>query len=314
MTNHLDRELATALAELAAAGPADVVERGDWQTLRETGNAGLAFLSSITPPADGVVRTAFDTETPDGAVIELRWYEPRDRVSGSAVVYAHGGGMILGGLDVYDTLLDWYAAASGVPFLSVDYRLAPESKGREIAEDVYAALEWLRRNGGELGVDAERIAVMGDSGGAAPAAGAAILARNRGLPLAAQILVYPMLDDRNVDPDPSLAETASWSYDDNWTAWTAVLGDLRGGDDVSPVVAPARLDDARGLAPAYVEVGDLDIFRDESIAYAAKLAAAGVPVELHVHRGAPHGFDRIAPHAEVSQRAFADRVRLLRSV
>jgi acetyl esterase/lipase len=313
MTNRLDSEVAAALAELAAAGPTDAAAPGDWRTLRETGNAGLAFLASITPPADGVVRTAFDTETPDGAVIELRWYEPRDRVSGPAVLYAHGGGMILGGLDVYDALLDWYAATSGVPFLSVDYRLAPESQGRSLAEDVYTALEWLRRNAEELGVDAERIAVMGDSGGAAPAAGTAILARDRGLPLAAQLLVHPMLDDRNTDPDPSLAETAPWSYDDNWTAWAAVLGDLR-GDEVPSVVAPARLEDAQGLAPAYIEVGDLDIFRDESIAYAGKLASAGVPVELHVHRGVPHGFDRLAPHAEVSQRAFADRVRLLKGL
>lgn len=312
MTTHLDREVAAALADLAAAGSAPVTARGDWRALREAGNAGLTYLASITPRVEGVTRTAFRAQTPDGADIALRWYRPRQPLGRAAVVYVHGGGMILGGLDSYDTLLDWYAATSGVPLLSVDYRLAPESQAPALAEDVYAALAWLHRNADRLDIDPDRIAVMGDSGGGAPAAGAAILARDRGLALAAQILVYPMLDDRNVEPDAALSETATWTYDDNYTAWSAVLGD--DDRDVSPVVAPARLEEAHDLAPAYIEVGDLDIFRDEAVAFAAKLMAAGVSVELHVHRGAPHGFDRFAPHAEVSRRAFADRVRVLQSL
>lgn len=310
--SRLDPEVAAALAALAAAGPAPVTSRGDWKSLRETGNAGLAYMATITPTSEGVTRTSFHTETPDGATIELRWYEPRERGSRAAVVYAHGGGMILGGLNSYDTLLDWYAATSGVPFLSVDYRLAPEWQGTTLAEDVYAALRWLEQGADRLEVDPARIAVMGDSGGGAVAAGSAILARDRGLPLAEQILIYPMLDDRNTEPDPTLSATATWTYDNNWTAWTAVLGGEP--DDVSPVVAPARLEHAHNLAPAYVEVGDLDIFRDEALAYAAKLAAADVPVELHVHRGAPHGFDRFSPEAGVSQRAFLDRIRVLQSL
>lgn len=140
-------------------------------------------------------------------------------------------------------------------------------------------------------MDRTRIALMGDSGGGGVAAGAAIAARDAGAPVAKQILVYPMLDDRNLEPDPLLASTALWSYDQNYTGWKALLGDALGTAGVSPIAAPARLQDFAGLAPTYIEVGTMDIFRDESIAYAQSLLSAGVDTELHVHRGVPHGYD-----------------------
>jgi acetyl esterase/lipase len=314
--HELDPEVAAALSlvRTGAAAPARVPARGDWRTLRETGNAGQAYMAAITPASQGVTCTSYQAQAPDGARIELRWYQRRDERPGSAVVYAHGGGMILGSLDSYGTLLDWYVSATGVPFLSVAYRLAPESQGTALAEDVYSAIAWLREHAGELGVAGDRIAVMGDSGGGSPAAGAAILARERGVPLARQILIYPMLDDRNTESGTELEAVATWTYDSNWTAWTAVLGSARGTARVPPVAAPARLEDAADLAPAYIEVGDLDIFRDEDIAYAAKLASSRVPIELHVHPGAPHGFDRLAPDAAVTRRAFADRIRTIASL
>ena len=152
---------------------------------------------------------------------------------------------------------------------------------------------------------------MGESGGGAPAAGAAILARERGVPLAGQILIYPMIDDRTTTPDPALVPFMTWTYENNYTAWHAVLGDQLGTDDVSPVAAPGRLTDFAGLAPAYLDVGDLDIFRDETIAYAAGLAAAGVQIELHVHPGAPHGWGRLAPESDSATRARNDRARAI---
>ena len=136
-----------------------------------------------------------------------------------------------------------------------------------------------------------------------------ILARDHGVPLARQILIYPMLDDRNIAPGPIPTALLTWTYDNNFTGWNAALGDKRGTEVVSPVAAPARLTDFVGLAPAYVEVGDLDIFRDESISYAQQLARTGVAIELHVHPGAPHGFERFAPVSSLAQRAMADRTR-----
>jgi acetyl esterase/lipase len=327
MSYELDPELVTvmaALAEQPAATPAPA--RGDWKALRQAGEHGQAYLATLVPLSSGVQTATFHTTSNDGAPIELRWYtatgQARARAAqqpeagpGPAVVYAHGGGMVMGTLDLYDEVISWYVGQTGVPFLSVGYRRAPdEGTGTTLAEDVFAGLTWLRGHASELGVDPARVAVMGDSGGGAPAAGAAILARDRGVALARQMLVYPMLDDRNQTPDPERAPYLTWTYDDNYTAWSAVLGDQLGASDVEPVAAPARLENYKGLAPAYIDVGDLDIFRDEDIAYAQNLARAGVPVELHVHPGVPHGWDRFAPDATSARRAMADRARAVASI
>jgi len=319
MSYELDPELVpvlAALAQRAAAVPAP--GREDWKALRASGELGQAYLATLVPPSTGVRAATFHATSGDGASIELRWYTtavlagPGQNGTGPAVVYAHGGGMVLGTLDLYDTLIAWYVAETGVPFLSVGYRRAPdEGRGTTLAEDVFAALGWLLAHAGELGVDPARVAVMGDSGGGAPAAGAAILARDRGVPLARQILVYPMLDDRNQVPGPVPAACLTWSYDNNYTAWQAVLGDRLGTGGVPPAAAPARLADHAGLPPAHIDVGDLDIFRDEDIAYAQNLARAGVPVELHVHPGAPHGWDRFAPGSRSARQAMADRARVI---
>jgi acetyl esterase/lipase len=273
-------------------------------------------MATLTPASSGVITSSFSTPTSDGEdEIELRWYTKDGTVSASAVVYTHGGGMIAGSIDLYDEVVSWYVAETGVPFLSVGLRLGPEaSTSTTMAEDVFSGLTWLIDHAPDLGVDPARIAVMGDSGGGGPTAGAAILARDRGVPLAKQILVYPMLDDRTTTPGPIPESLITWGYDNNYTGWFTLLGDEVGTDSVSPVAAPARLVDFAALASAYIEVGDLNIFRDECIAYAAGLAGAGVPVELHVHPGAPHGFERFVPHAGVSQRAMADRVRAVAAI
>jgi acetyl esterase/lipase len=309
----LDPEIAAALAPMAAAATgAPVIERGDWRALRHSANTNLAFLATLAPPvAEQVQIRSLSITVDDGAEIAVRWYARGDQRPGSAVVYAHGGGMIAGNLDVYDRVIAEYVAATGVPFLSVDYRLAPEAQGPRPARDVFAALVWLHEQASELGLRPERIAIMGDSGGGGVAASAAIIARDRGLGPARQILIYPMLDDRNLAGDAAREPFLSWTYDMNFTGWSARLGEQFGADDVAPEAAAARLTDFRSLAPAYIEVGDLDIFRDENLAYAQRLAAASVPIELHVHPGSPHGFERFAPHSQLAQRAMRDRLRTI---
>ena len=324
MGYELDPELVPVLAALAqraaAAGRAGAAgrpggaaapPRGDWKALRLAGEAGQAYLATLVPPSSGVRTSTHFATAPDGAAIELRRYAKPGSAPGSAVVYAHGGGMIMGSLDLYDEVIGWYVDQTGVPFVSVGYRRAPEGTGTALAEDVFAGLAWLVSQAGELGPDPGRIAVMGDSGGGGLAAGAAILARDRGVTLARQILVYPMLDDRNQTPDPALAPYLTWTWDDNFTAWSAVLGEDLGTSAVSPIAAPARLADYRGLAPAYIDVGDLDIFRNEDLSYSWSLAQAGVPLELHLHPGAPHGWERFAPYSGSARRALADRARVI---
>ena len=278
---------------------------------------GLAAIDARLPEHAEIERVNDVATSHDGAD-DRRALVPARRpdhapTAGPAVVYLHGGGMILASVDLYDRLVAGYVAETGVPMLSVDYRLAPEHPHPSPVEDSFAGLRWLVDHAAELGVDPGRVAVMGDSGGGGLAAGVALMARDRNLALARQVLIYPMLDDRNTTPDPNLAPFAGWSYDDNYTGWHALLGDRIGTDDVPAYAAPARAVDVSGLPPTYVETGELDIFRDESIEYARRIAATGTSIELHVHPGCPHGFDRLGD-IPVVRRAFADRHRVLRSL
>jgi acetyl esterase/lipase len=167
----------------------------------------------------------------------------------------------------------------------------------------------------ELGVDRERIAVMGESAGGGLAAAVAIMARDHaGPPIARQILIYPMLDDRTTTIDAHIARHVLWKYDDNVTGWGALLGNAAGGPDVPATAAPARITDPAELPPTYIEVGQLDIFRDEDLTYAMRLGRAGVEVEFHLRPGVPHMFEMLAPASDVARRAIADRVRVLASL
>jgi acetyl esterase/lipase len=309
-----DPDLAEVLASVAELLHAEPVAAGDWQTLRETGNAGLAVMFSAMPEVSGVQSTDVEIAGHEGATITARLYQKEGSNPGSALLYIHGGGMVLGSMDLYDKVPATYVAETGVPMLSVDYRLAPENPHPVPVEDCFAALSWLHEHAPNYGIDQARIGVMGDSAGGGLAAAAAIVARDRGLALAKQILIYPMLDDRNVLPDPELVPFAVWTYDGNITGWGALLGDQRGTGDVPSSAAPARETNFAGLAPAYIEVGELDIFRDEDIEYARQLGRAGVSTELHVHTGVPHGFDAVAGDSSLGRRSRADRIRVIQSI
>jgi len=285
----LDPEVGAALAVLFAdAGGSPLPVVGDVATRRKTVERLQTAIHAQLPMPDDVTIRDFRTTTEDGASLPLRWYAKNGSTPGSAVLYAHGGGMGLSNVAIYDGPVARYVSAAGVPFLSVEYRYAPEFPAPTPVTDCYVGLQWLVANAAELGVDSARIAIMGDSGGGGVAASLAIFARDKGGPaIAKQILIYPMLDDRNTTPDPELVDFAMWSYDDNATGWGALLGDAVGSPDVSPYGAAARLDDFSGLPPAYIEVGELDIFRDEDLAYAQRLVAAGISTELHLHPAVP---------------------------
>jgi acetyl esterase/lipase len=320
---------AQVLAEMAplleVLGKIDSPPIGDVETRRASGHRMFDYIASTWKPVAGVQFDRHTLTTGDGITLDLDWYHtdalgppPEACGPGSAVLYLHGGGMIFG-LEhvgrVYDLAVRDYVATSGVPMLVVDYRIAPEHPHPTPVEDCYAALRWLADNAAKLGVDPSRIGVMGDSAGGGLAAGVSLLARDRGgPPIAQQLLVYPMLDDRSHTPDPQLLPFLTWTYDDNVTGWAALLGDSAGTDAVSPYAAPARVTDVSGLPDTYIDVGDLDIFRDEDIAYARRLSDAGVPTELHLHPGCPHAFEALARGADISQRAIGDRVRRLRAL
>lgn len=316
MSLEIDAEIGAALRKLlGSAANAPPPPAGDWKSLRSNVNAILALIAEARPQPGNVVTTRFEARSADARAVELHWFTKREAKPGPGVLYIHGGGMIAGSVTLYAPLISDYVARSGVPMLAVDYRLPPEHPHPTPMEDCFAALRWLGEHAAELGVDPARVAVMGDSAGGGLAASLALAARDRGGPaLKKQLLLYPMLDDRTVKPDRALGSILTWSYDDNATAWSALLGSATGGASVSPYAAPARGKALSKLPPAYIEVGELDIFRDETIDYALRLARAGVSAELHVHAGAPHGFDAFAPEADVSKRAWADRLRTLASL
>ena len=313
MAPHMDPELLAAMGRSGPRGqPGPPV--GDVESRRQNLTAAMAAAAASREPVPGVERTDVSIAAADGAELSLSCYRrTTDGTPGSAVLYLHGGAFIVPLLPVYDGLMRATTKRTGVPMVVVDYRVAPEHPHPLPVEDCYAALCWLAGNATELGADPDRIAVMGESAGGGLAAGVALLARDRGGPdVAQQLLIYPMLDDRTVAPDPQLPpEYLVFSYDDNGTGWAALLGAERPRDDVSPYAAPARATDLSGLPEAYIEVGDLDILRDQSIEYARRLMAAGVPTELHVIPGLPHGFDMLAPDAVATQRVIAARLHRL---
>jgi len=311
----LDPQVQAALAPMMAAmGDAAPPPVGDVAARRQITEAIMAQTAAAQPTPANVTITDYNAEATDGARIPLRWYAKDGTAPGAAVLYLHGGGMIMGSA-ASEGPVARYVANSGVPMLSVDYRRAPEHPHPNPVEDCYAGLHWLSAHAAQLGVDPTRIAVMGDSAGGGLAAALALLARDRGGPaLTRQILIYPMLDDRNTIPDPAIAPFALWSYDDNSTGWGALLGDAIGGPDVPAYAAPARATDLTGLPAAYIEVGQVDIFRDEDLAYAQRLCRAGVEVEFHLRPGVPHAFETFAYDTGVARRASADRIRILRSL
>jgi acetyl esterase/lipase len=312
----MDPQVEEALAPmLEAAQDVTPPAVGDVAGRRPLLDQMLSDSNNRPPLPDDVTRTDHQLPVGDGVFMLARWYEKTDAAPGSAVLYLHGGGMVSGSIDTHDGTLARYVSRTGVPMLSADYRLAPEHPYPTPLNDAFTALTWLSEHADDLGVDRGRIAVMGESAGAGLAASLALLARDRGGPsVVAQILVYPMLDDRTTIPDPEILEFIAWTYDDNVTAWGAILGDRAGGDDVPDYAAPARAASAVDLPPAYIEVGQLDIFRDECLGYAAGLSRAGVNVEFHLRPGVPHGFDAAAPDTDVSRRAHDDRARVLEAL
>lgn len=311
-TPPLDKDFAADMAPLMAVLAAvDKPKPHDVEARRRLYAAMATPGLPATP--DDVEHSVVCIPTPDGAKVRLLCYRKKGAAPGPAVIHMHGGGLIALSADVYMSSVCSHVAATGVQFFSVDYRLAPEHPYPLPLEDCWAALQWVVGNAPHLGVDVARLGVMGDSAGGNLAAALAILARDRGLspPLKRQLLVYPMLDDRTT-AGADAAPFCIWDPDDNLTAWTAYLGDKAGGDDVPATAAPARVGDATGLPPLYMDVGQLDLFADEDHGYAARFLAAKIETEFHCYSGLPHGFDRFAPGHAVSRAVEENRNRQLR--
>ena len=260
-------------------------------------------------PALGVeMRTAELSSTDDRPAVPLVVYEPGDRrVPSGALLWVHGGGLVMGSPATGHELCSRFAAELGILVISVDYRLAPEDPFPAGLDDCFDALTWLHDRSSELCVDTDRIAVGGDSAGGGLAACLAQRAHDRGgPPICFQLLQYPMLDDRTPRSDGH--DALVWSAASNRYAWSAYLGHPAGEREPPAHAAAARRADLAGLPPAWIGVGDIDLFHDEAIDYARRLADDGVEVELHVEPGMYHAAELFVPDAG-SMRRF--RVRMV---
>ena len=275
----------------------------------------LEMLATF-PQVEGVSQDdRFAPGTQGGPPVRVRIYRADDQSSKLPALYwIHGGGYVMGDIDMDDRLMKQMVKRIGCVAASVDYRLAPEHPFPTPVEDCYTGLKWLFAHADELGVEPARIAIGGPSGGGGLTAGLGLLARDRKeVQVAYQLLIYPMIDDRNATAAAhAITDPRVWNRESNRLGWKAYLGRDGGGADVSPYAAATRATDLSNLPPTYISVGTLDLFVDENIDYAQRLIQAGVPTELHVYPGAFHGFDMFAPSARVSKQFKADRDNALK--
>ncbi|WP_051746049.1 alpha/beta hydrolase [Streptomyces scopuliridis] len=293
------RNLAARQERDAAARPRPTAE-----DLRADGRFEVAELCVPGPP-DG----------PDVTLVSAR---PAGLTGPLPLLYyMHGGAMIMGNAwSVLPRILSEWALPLELAVISVEYRLAPRTRYPGPLEDCYAGLVWAAGHAAELDIDADRVIIGGKSAGGGLAAALALLTRDRGGPRPlGQLLLCPMLDDRDITfSSHQMTGLGTWDRTSNATAWKALLGERYGAADLAPYAAPSRATDLSGLPPAYIEVGSAEMFRDEDVAYANAIWQAGGQAELHVWPGAYHGFDSLAPRAALSQDARDARIRWLRRV
>jgi acetyl esterase/lipase len=274
-------DISTVRATIRSNRPSDEV-------LKRGGDVSVVELS--VPGASGQSEVSLLVLSPSGGTHDA-----------TAVYFIHGGGLVAGdNRTSIEHPLDW-VLEHGIVLISVEYRLAPEHPYPAALEDCYAGLEWIAQNAAAIGISPDRLIVAGSSAGGGLAAATTLLAKLRGGPaIGHQMLFCPMLDDR-AETASSQFEGVPWDRISNQTAWRSVLGERYELGEVDSLAAPARAEDLSDLPPAFLDVGSAEIFRDETVAYAARLLAAGVSTELHVWFGATHGFDKYAPQSEVAR-------------
>jgi acetyl esterase/lipase len=306
----IDPEVRVPLEGLLEALPGGFNAIGDIVARRATVEGILGSME--VPENPNVTKEDRTVAGPEGEPdISVRIYRPVN-ASGAlpGIYYIHGGGMVLGNVAGEDANATMLCDQVGAVVVSVEYRLAPENPHPAPAEDCYAGLVWTAKNAAELGIDADRLGLYGGSAGGGLVLATALMARDRGGPaLKFMMPIYPMIDDRNETPSThEITDIGIWDRAGNLEAWAWYLG----GKDADQYAAPTRAEDVSGLPPAFIDVGTVDMFRDEDIAFAQRLMQAGVPTELHIHPGSYHAAETFAPDAALSRRIWALRIDALK--
>lgn len=314
LTELLDAELREPIRTMLRQMPP--TNFNDLPAARANSRKQTEEMKKLLPEIPGIVTEDRVIPGPaDAPDVPVRIYRPENQ-SGvlPALLWIHGGGYIMGDIESLDYSTRQLALAGECVIVSVDYRLAPDNPYPAPLEDCYAALKWLHENANELKADASRIAIGGGSAGGGLAAGLALLARDRAeVTVMFQLLIYPMIDDRNTVPaSDEVRDALLWTRALNMLGWRSYLGCEPGGNDISCYAAASRAENLKGLPATYICVGDLDLFAEEDTEYARRLIAAGVSTELHVYPGGCHAFDGMVPNADISRRFTAEINRALK--
>ncbi len=314
MHTFTDPQLAAGLAGFEQAVPGGIT-LDDIPAARRFLEGLNAATAAEVPEIIGVETRDHYAPGPKGAPdVMVRMYQPESRPDIlPALLWIHGGGYVLGSVQDDDVVAKEMVLALNCVVASVEYRLAPEHPFPAPLEDCYAALKWLADNSDQFGINPKRIAIGGGSAGGGLAAGLGLLARDRAeVNVCYQLLIYPMIDDSNVEQaGPEVPDAPIWTRANNLVGWRSYLQQEPGSEGISAYAAAIRAEDVSGLPPTFIGVGTPDLFRDEDIAYAQRLMKAGVPTELHVYRDGFHAFDVFAADTDTAQRFTAEHTRLL---
>lgn len=313
--NQIDPELRIALMAHLKRFP------GGLGTLSDPVDRRVAHLDSLRAATAGVPEnlnvTKEDLEVArlDGnGVIPIRVYRPINVTEILPVIFAiHGGGMFMGSIEADDSHAATLCQDSGAITIAIDYRLAPEFPYPAGLDDCFTTLKWIVNNSVELGINPMRVAVYGESAGGNIALALGLMARDQGGPMISFLApIYPMVDDRSVSPSSyEVVDVGVWDRHEQLEAWKWYLGPQYGSDDISIYAAPARATDFSNLPPIFIDIGTIDLFRDEVITLVGKIASSGVPIEFHLYPGAYHAAELFAPEAELSKLIWRNRIAAL---
>jgi acetyl esterase len=309
MTYAIDPELAPFV---------EILPVRDWSDVESARSAMTGLVEMLNQSVDttGVSIEDRCVPGPKGAPdVKVRVYSPSGRTAVPGLLDIHGGGFVVGDIEMEHAVASRLASMLGIVVVAVEYRLAPENPFPAGLEDCYSVLEWMVAEHEELGIDPARVGVYGQSAGGGLAAALCLLVRDRGGPqLCFQFLGIPELDDRLETPSmKAFVDTPVWHRPNAVMSWRYYLGDEAEGvrEEVSQYAAPARATDLSGLPPAYVSTMEFDPLRDEGIIYALRLMQAGVTVELHSYPGTFHGSSAIFA-AQVSRRSAVEMFEALK--
>lgn len=305
--NRLDAASREPLEALLGAFP------GGFNAIKDINQRREVVSSLLVEPELDPRLIMEDREIPGPAGQQkIRIYKPKTAAAKSpGLVYIHGGGMVMGTIQGEAANAQMLSAESGAIVVSVDYRKAPENPYPAGADDCYSAAAWVFDNAGELGIDPNNIGIYGGSAGGGLTLAVALMARDRGgMKFKYMMPIYPMIDDRNeTSSTQEITEVGIWDRSGNIEAWEMYLS----GKPADHYAAPARAKDLSNLPPAFIDVGEMDAFRDEDAHFALRLIQSGVPCEFRIYPGSYHGSEVFAPETELSKRIWAGRIEALKN-